>query len=326
MAVETILCHSDTYSMNRNNYRIYHDPTSGKLVFMPHGMDRVLGAHRSPLQLDVVPPALGMVARAVLSVPELRARYVERAGVLFTNFFQPGALCQRVHELDARIASAKTNYSLGVGQFDGRLSRGPEDDADDLCRRITARAADLELQFANVADLLNPPPLPSFDSDGVAALIPWKVKPAPGPLVVGELKARESNSLLHVHTTNQSLVASIRSKMTLPPGVYRLTGQINFGDGDSVTNSVRAYIRRHSAMRYAIEEIRFDWRQANVFFQIVQPRAPEEIEIICDIHSPSSEVWFDASSLRLILDGNRTALPGSGRVQSYPNPPLLNTR
>src|SRR6185436_16070515 len=76
MAMETLLCHSDSYSMNRNNYRLYHDPTTDKLIFMPHGMDRVLGTHRSPLDLSVVPTMLGMVARAVISTPEGRRRHV----------------------------------------------------------------------------------------------------------------------------------------------------------------------------------------------------------------------------------------------------------
>ena len=310
MAVETILCHSDTYSMNRNNYRLYLDPASDKFVFMPHGMDRVLGAHRSPLQLDVVPPALGMVARAVLSVPELRARYVERAGVLFTNLFQPAELCRRVHEIDARIADAKTNHLLAAGQFDGRLSRGPQDDADDLCRRIARRAEELRLQFANRAELLNPAPMLMFDSNRVAALEPWKVKPVLGPAVSSESEVRDEVSMTRVFTTNSSLVASLHSKATLLAGVYRLTGEIKF-EG---TNSLRAYVRRHSATRYAIEEFRFDWRHANVIFQIIEPRAPEEIEFICEIRGPSPEAWFDASALRLIREEARQSVPGSNRA------------
>ena len=43
LAIETMLSHSDSYSMNRNNYRLYHDPATDTIMFMPHGMDRVLG-------------------------------------------------------------------------------------------------------------------------------------------------------------------------------------------------------------------------------------------------------------------------------------------
>jgi hypothetical protein len=310
MAVETILCHSDSYSMNRNNYRLYYDPASGKLVFMPHGMDRVLGAHRSPLQLEVVPPALGLVARGVLSIPELRTRYVERAGVLFTNLFEPTGLCRRVHEMDAKIASAKTNHASTGAQFDGRLSRGPQDDADDLCQRIVMRAAELKLQFANRTDLLSPAPEPHFDSNGVALFESWKPKRTLGPVVTSEMKTHDGKLMLYLHATNGALVASICSKVLLPAGTYRLTGEFNFPGAESLTNSIRAYIRRHSATRYAIEDLRFDWRHVNITFQIVEPRAPEEIEFICEIRSPPPEVWIDASSLRLLREEGRAVIPG----------------
>ncbi|HWN93974.1 MAG TPA: CotH kinase family protein, partial [Methylomirabilota bacterium] len=314
MAIETILCHSDSYSMNRNNYRLYHDPESGKLVFIPHGMDRVLGAHRSPLQLEAVPPALGLVARGFLSVPELRTRYVERIGLLFTNLFQPAELCGRVQEMDAKIARAKMNH-VGAGeQFDGRMSRDSSDDADDLCRRIARRAVELKLQFANRADLLSPAPMPSFDSNGVALLGPWKLKSAFGPLVTSQVETRDGSSMLRLHTTDLSLAASMRTKATLPVGSYRLLGEIKMAGAGAPTNSIRAYIRRHSATRYAIEELRFDWRQANVSFRIVEPRAPEEIEFICEIRSSSSELWFEASALRLIREPAKEGAPRSNGI------------
>ena len=31
----------DGYVMNRNNYRVYHDLDTGKMVFFPHGMDQM---------------------------------------------------------------------------------------------------------------------------------------------------------------------------------------------------------------------------------------------------------------------------------------------
>ena len=74
MAVETILCHSDSYSMNRNNYRVYYRAETGRFTFIPHGMDRILGGHRSGLELSIVPPQLGLVSRALLSTPAGRPR------------------------------------------------------------------------------------------------------------------------------------------------------------------------------------------------------------------------------------------------------------
>ena len=45
-ALDILFCHWDGYAMNRNNYRIYSDPESGKFVFMPHGLDQLFGQGR----------------------------------------------------------------------------------------------------------------------------------------------------------------------------------------------------------------------------------------------------------------------------------------
>ena len=40
-AIEMLTCDWDGYVRNRNNYRLYHDPTTKKFVFIPHGMDQM---------------------------------------------------------------------------------------------------------------------------------------------------------------------------------------------------------------------------------------------------------------------------------------------
>ena len=48
MGLEVLISHHDGYSMDRNNYRIYHDPTSGRLVFLPHGLDLLFQLTAAP--------------------------------------------------------------------------------------------------------------------------------------------------------------------------------------------------------------------------------------------------------------------------------------
>lgn len=74
MAVEVITGHWDGYGMHNNNYRVYHDPTSGKLVFIPHGMDQMF--QNAGVGLDA--PGHGLVARALFETPEGRAKYKAR--------------------------------------------------------------------------------------------------------------------------------------------------------------------------------------------------------------------------------------------------------
>jgi len=298
VAIETILCHSDSYSMNRNNYRLYHDPTSDKIVFMPHGMDRVLGAHRSTLDLSLVPPPLGLVARAVLSTPEGRRRYVERAGILFTNVFNPDRLCRRAHEIDAGILAAKMSLPADR-RFSERAAESHTRDAGNLCDRISARAAELTAQLAHVSELLAPPPHPDFDTDGVARLSRWNpTRRASQSQVSCETLVQDEKPVLCLRVPKGPLTVSVHKRVSLPAGSYQVTGQIKATGGSTV--SISAALVRHSFERFGVQRQRLDWKQMDFMFDVPESRSPDEIEFVCDVQSDAPQITFDASSLRLI--------------------------
>ena len=64
-AMEMMTSHWDGYCRNRNNYRIYFNPTNGKAIFFPHGMDQMFGDPNFPL-FEVG----GVVSSAVMQVPD----------------------------------------------------------------------------------------------------------------------------------------------------------------------------------------------------------------------------------------------------------------
>lgn len=297
-AMEALLCHSDSYSMNRNNYRMYHDPGTDKIVFMPHGMDRVLGTHRSSLDLPFVPPALSLVTRAVLSTAEGRRRFVERAGVLYTNVFVTDRLCRRVQEIDLKISQTKQRWPLDGGINDGpRLARG--NGAGDLCRRIAIRSDELRAQFAQAADFLPTTPTPDFDSAGMARIDGWKLRRKPGQMdLLCEPYNQNGEPVLLIQSAKIPFIASVRTRVSLPAGRYRLSGQIRVeGAGSSVSFT----LLRYNASRYDEQRQRFQGKDVDFIFR-VSTRAPEEIEFICDLRAESTEVSFDGSSLRLIRE------------------------
>ncbi|HVY70456.1 MAG TPA: CotH kinase family protein, partial [Verrucomicrobiae bacterium] len=203
VAMETLLCHSDSYSMNRNNYRLYHDPVTDKMIFMPHGMDRVLGMHRSGPELYLIPPTLGMVANAVLTTPEGRRRYLARAGVLFTNFFQPDRLCQRAREINSRIAG-QMGSRAGFPEFYNDGGRDNAQGIEDFCRRVEARAADLKMQFSHLKEILAPTPIPVFEAGGSSRIDGWRVRHRVGRAEpVCEPGERNGASTLHLRVANE---------------------------------------------------------------------------------------------------------------------------
>ncbi len=157
MAMEFMLGHWDGYCINRNNYRLYFDPTTGKAYFLPHGMDQLFEDPDASI-LDH-PPAI--VATAVMRNPEWRSRYRRRIGELLP-LFDSGKLSRRVDEVSKRIA--KTLQSVDrerAHNHDGRVS--------DLKDRLDGREKSLKAQKAR------PEPKPLvFTPDTPVKLDRWR--------------------------------------------------------------------------------------------------------------------------------------------------------
>jgi hypothetical protein len=283
LAIETMLTHSDSYSMNRNNYRLYHDPATDTMVFMPHGMDRVLGRHRAALDLSIVPPRLGLVARALLSTAEGRRRYVDRVAALFASVFRPDALCRRVRELDAMT----------------RL-----ENAADVCARIATRASELEFQLTDRAALLELPPTPAFDANGVARLAAWRPAPKLGqPTPSLSVASRDGVDVLRLQMTAPSRGGMLlHTRFSLPTGQYRIAGSVAMVGGDTSSDSTPLPVSlvRMSASRFAYERRLLGAGDVAVTFQVPESVSPEEIELIVEVPGGMSEAWIDASSLTLV--------------------------
>jgi len=125
LAMEALLCHWDGYSMNRNNWRVFHDLDSNKMVFMPHGMDQMFGAPGGRASGSIMPGTHGLVAQAVMSTSEGRRRYLERVSQLATNVFKVDSILQRAwmnwpprfarpsRKRESKPASVTTSTSIG---------------------------------------------------------------------------------------------------------------------------------------------------------------------------------------------------------------------
>lgn len=283
LAIETMLAHSDSYSMNRNNYRLYHDPAADKIVFMPHGMDRVLGKHRSGLDLSIVPARLGLVARALQSTPEGRRRYVDRVAVLRKQVFQPDALCHRVRELDAVT--------------------GLPSHAMDVCDRITARASQLDFQLADREWLVQVPPTPAFDEAGRAPITGWRPASKQGESPVSvRVTSREGSDVLHLQTATPARGTALQARLSLPAGQYRITGRLALMGGDAASEStpLSATMVRMAAGRFAYERRPMGSGEIDFTFRVPDTMSPEEIELHVDVPGGMSDAWISASSLTLV--------------------------
>ncbi len=95
LAMSTLMWNWDGYPMSRNNYRVYHDPTTGKLVFIPHGLDQMFWEPNG----SIFPPLQGLVANAVMNTPQGQQLYLERLTQLHRDVLQVRPLQKRLDEL-----------------------------------------------------------------------------------------------------------------------------------------------------------------------------------------------------------------------------------
>lgn len=134
MTMEVLSGHRDGYCLARNNYRLYHEPTSNRFIFLPDGMDQLFGRADFPVE----PHMAGVVAKAVLETQEGRQAYREQLPLVFTNCFKVEALTNRVRAWGEAIAPHLTRAE----------ARALRREADDLCERIRQRVLYVRRQLA----------------------------------------------------------------------------------------------------------------------------------------------------------------------------------
>ncbi len=132
LCVESLTWDWDGYPMNRNNFRIYHDPSQDKITFIPSGMDQLFGDPNG----SWLPGFQGVVARAVVETPEGRKRYLAKMQEVREKVYDPKQISKRLEELQARIqpALAKVDPGAAAG-YPGQIQR-IRDLVNQRCRSI----------------------------------------------------------------------------------------------------------------------------------------------------------------------------------------------
>jgi hypothetical protein len=285
VAMEVILCHWDGYTIGRNNFRIAHDRDHDRMVFVPHGMDQMLGNQRQPL---TVPNANGLVARSVLQVPELRARYEDRVAELATNVFVVAAITDRVREVTGKVADA-------LEDVDPQLARSfREKIGPSYAGKVRMRATTLQRE-------INPSARPSttkFDQLSAAPLTNWSSKIDLGDAKLTEVKEENGNVLLYIGTKT-GCTASWRTTVALDPGKYRIEARIKTKGVMLDENDPRAGAGlRVSRVRTGQKnEGDHDWMPIHFDFD-VQGDGGEK-EIVCELRADEGEIWYELKSLKL---------------------------
>ena len=289
----------DGYVMNRNNYRVYHDRDTGKMVFMPHGMDQMFW--ETDHQPIPVPQNRfnGLIASQVINTPQGRRLYKQRFGEVFTNVFQIELLTNRVNQLGALL----TPY-VGGNTNDYR------NQVANIRNKVTA-------QYANFSRRLSEPePVPVQFSNRFASVTNWSIPlmPPDRALAIRERVAFDGRQTLHILTTNMmtNTTASWRANVMLGPGSYRFEAMARSAGvvpvpatfTNDLKKGVGAGIRLHSSSKPRSNQLVGDTGWQKLEYGLTNKFDDSmEFELLCELRAVAGEVWFDADSFRLIKTG-----------------------
>jgi hypothetical protein len=281
MVIENFTWDWDGYMPKPNNYRVYHDPSTDKMTFIPHGMDQMFWDTHG----QVWHPQLGgMVAQAIMETPEGSKLYHDRVKTIFEKAFRIDAITNRLDQLTARNRPAAAEVGRGfVGHWEGAVA--------DTRNRIIERYAFVKDQIEN-----EPKPL---DFSKPVLIKSWREQVEMGSPRLDRADANGKPSL-HIAANNQS-TASWRSSVMLDPGKYRFsvmarTSKLSAmrdskGEGAGIRISGSMQPRRNSISGDT------DWTKLQYDFEVLDGQS--EVVLICESRAKSGEVWFDAGALML---------------------------
>jgi hypothetical protein len=280
LACEIFTAHTDGYALNRNNYRLYCDPSTKRFTMMPHGLDWGFANSR----IVIRPPENSILTAAVLGTPPGHQLFRERLGQLFTNLFQLQKLAAQIDDVIAKLVTTAANPDeLKVLEACGEKMKS----------RIRARHENIAEQLAA--------PLPQsvrFDAAGIASLSEWHPVTQAGQPVI-DLQREKDKPMLRIQS-NSECIASWRTRVYLAPGKYRFTGQA------CASRIIPASIENHSGacLRISGDKCKShltgdaSWTLLEHDFEVAVEN--EEKELVCELRARAGTAFFDRASLKLV--------------------------
>jgi hypothetical protein len=280
LAVEMIVANWDGYVFQQNNYRIYHDPASGRMSLIPHDLDNTL----SEFGISLMPPRKAILTSALLETRQQREAFRERVGALLPKVFDPEKLRERIRISVARVIQGAGPEQAAVIERQAALME----------TRVQERWNHLRDELAG-----KHPAEPVFDSGGTAHLSGWVGKTDwNGSLVKAVVE--DGKPSMSVQAANGYCFASWRLPVWLPAGNYRLEGSARtkaVAGLPSRTGS-GAGVRVLGNRRGSGIQSSSDWAAVRHDF-LVQEDC-EWVELIAELRAFSGTAWFDPEAFRLV--------------------------
>jgi spore coat protein H len=287
LACETMVTHWDGYATNRNNYRIYHDPKTDRLVFLPHGMDQLFQRPEHSLYGNNALVALALT----INNDADRKHYLERVAQLRKGAFKTEIITAQLARISARIKPLFEE--IGPEALAEHVAR-----TETLRKRIVERCDAIDRQLAK-----EPKPL-QFDATGVATLSNWwPMHQDDGGDALPEKFEEDGKPRLRVACKAPGGTASWRTNELLTSGTYTFSARMKtigvtparmiadaLGGGGAC---LRVSGSRHST-RYTGDS---EWQTITYTFSVTQPI--REVIFICELSAGSGQAIFDPASVKV---------------------------
>ena len=316
LALDALLWNWDGYSLNHNNYRVFHDLESDRFVFFPHGMDQMFWKPEGP----IMPGMKGLVAEAVIEIPECQRRYLERVTELMGGTCRVEALTNRVRQLALKLREADHEPTSWGSAFSRLFQPRP---VSTLLQRITQRRKSLDEQLRGIKTTL------TLEPGASAPLSGWKGKATLGRVDFDEPPGKSAS--LHLVAREDRSSGAWRTTLWLEGGRYQVTGRVRVkgvkSDGQLARSGAgfRVFSRRKQTTGINWDWFPFresndlerrgelttavaknpnqrlsgdrGWTEISYDFDLRQPVA--DLEISCELRGDEGEAWFDESSLKI---------------------------
>lgn len=276
LALEQILCHWDGYSFNRNNYRFYEDPSTGKFTFILHGMDQVFGDDR----WHVFRQPGALVPTALLGDRAMRERYRAQLLAVYEKNF-------RTYDWPKRILELAAQSKAKLAPFDAEEAKRFDQRGKDAAERVKSRLNAVRIQLEDAAQLRT--------TGGKATLAKYAWERHADEKEADETDV-DGRSCFHVKS-GLNKGGDFRLPFATGPGRYRLTCMVK------TTGVIAGKDEKDKGLRLRISGLNGvpaltgtnGWRAVSVEFSV----AEADPVLVLELRAEAGQAWFDRNSLTL---------------------------
>jgi spore coat protein H len=277
MSLEIILCHRDGYCLARNNFRVYENGETKKILFFPAGMDQLLGSPELPAQ----PQMSGLVARALLATEEGRSLYRRTFSEMYSQVINSKYITNNIDVVLARIHPVLTSAEFRETQRGAAL----------LKERFSQRCEFIHNLFVNnnISDI----------AKGDGSIRIW----SPDESIEGrldEVTRADGKRCLHIALSAPGQ-AAWKARALLDHGRYRFEGRAMTSNIKPLQSGLHqgAGLRIGGKTRQGggIME-NGSWHELTAEFEVEKDET--EVVLICELRAASGDAWFERTSLRVI--------------------------